>query len=309
VTVTHKLMRIEMRIGLDLGGTKIEGILLSNGGAIEQKVRVETPSDNYRKTVDSICRLVKSLQPPTPVPVGIGTPGSLVLPEGLMKNSNSVCLNNKPLQRDVETKLGYEIRIENDANCFILSEAIYGAAADAQSAFGVILGTGCGGGFVINKRLVTGPNGIAGEWGHNCIPVSVRDLIKQDRICHCGRTNCIETVISGRGLAQTHFENFNQTLEASEIAQLAENNNSDAMKSIDTYAQQLAYSLVTIVNMVDPHSIVLGGGISNIRALYELVPKYLNHVIFNDAVHTKILPPAFGDASGAIGAACLWPEN
>ncbi len=298
-----------MRIGLDLGGTKIEGIVLSNDGNIEQKVRIETPSDDYGETVDAICRLVKRLQGTNRIPVGIGTPGAQVVSRGLMKNSNSVSLNNKPLQQDIEKKLGYKIRIENDANCFILSEAIYGAAADVKSAFGVILGTGCGGGFVVNKQLVKGPNGIAGEWGHNCVPASVRDLIKQDRICHCGRTNCIETVVSGRGLTQSHFENFNQRFEAKEIAQLAENKNLDAMKSIETYAQQLAYSLVTIVNMVDPESIVLGGGISNITTLYELVPKYLNHVIFNDAVHTKILPPTFGDASGAIGAACLWPEN
>ena len=298
-----------MRIGLDLGGTKIEGIVLSNNGCIDQKIRVDTPSGDYKETVNSICNIIEKLQGSNRMPVGIGTPGAIALPEKLMKNSNSVLLNGKPLQQDIQAKLGYEIRLENDANCFVLSEAFYGAAINIRSVFGVILGTGCGGGFVIDKQLVTGPNSIAGEWGHNCIPASVRNLIEQDRICYCGRQNCIETVISGRGLQQTYLEKFGNNLEAKEIAQRAKAEDTTATKCIEIYAEQLACSLSTIINMVDPHAIVLGGGLSNIESLYDLLPNYLTGHIFNDTVKTKILRPAFGDASGAIGAACLWAEN
>ena len=298
-----------MRIGLDLGGTKIEGIVLSNNGCIDQKIRVDTPSGDYKETVNSICNVIEKLQGSNRMPVGIGTPGAIALPEKLMKNSNSVLLNGKPLQQDIQTKLGYEIRLENDANCFVLSEAFYGAAINIRSVFGVILGTGCGGGFVIDKQLVTGPNSIAGEWGHNCIPASVRNLIERDRICYCGRQNCIETVISGRGLQQTYLEKFGNNLEAKEIAQRAKAEDTAATKCIEIYAEQLACSLSTIINMVDPHAIVLGGGLSNIESLYDLLPNYLTGHIFNDTVKTKILRPAFGDASGAIGAACLWAEN
>lgn len=298
-----------MRIGLDLGGTKIEGIILSNDGNINKKIRVDTPSDDYAETVKTICCVIEDLQDSARLPVGIGTPGALALPQELMKNSNSVCLNGKPLQRDIESQLGYEIRLENDGNCFVLSEAFYGAAINEKSVFGVILGTGCGGGFVIDKKLVTGPNGISGEWGHNCIPASVRDLIEHDRICYCGRQNCIETVISGRGLRQTYLEKFGKEFEAKEIASRAESNDTTAIKCIEIYAQQVARSLSTIINMIDPHAIVLGGGISNIQSLYQSIPSYLEGHIFNDAVHTKILPPTFGDASGAIGAACLWEQT
>ena len=180
-----------MRIGIDLGGTKIEGIILNNSGEIQQKIRIDTPTRNYDEVIEAICSMTEDLQGACKMPVGIGTPGVLDAQTSLMKNSNSLCINGKPFKRDVEGKLGYRVKVENDANCFILSEALLGAGKNAECVFGVVLGTGCGGGLVIGKKLINGPNGIAGEWGHNCIPTSVKKLVKRDRICDCGRINCI----------------------------------------------------------------------------------------------------------------------
>ncbi len=295
-----------MRIGIDLGGTKIEGIRLGNDGAVTEKLRVDTPADSYSATVQAVCDIIQRLQTNNRLTVGIGTPGALSIPSGLMKNSNSVCLNDKPLKEDIETILGYEVRLENDANCFALSEAHYGAAKDAASVFGVILGTGCGGGVVINKKLLTGPNSIAGEWGHNAIPVSVRELVQGDRICYCGRANCNETVLSGRGFQQTYQELSGKNESPQAIVAAAKNGDEDAIKAIETYADQLARCLSTIINVLDPEMIVFGGGLSNIEALYERVPHYLNGHVFTDVIQTRIAAPTFGDASGALGAACLW---
>ncbi len=299
-----------MRIGLDLGGTKIEGILLSASGVVEQKLRVDTPADNYDETVTTLCRVIFQLQSELDArtSVGIGTPGALT-PQGLMKNSNSVCLNGRALKQDIETTLGYEVKIENDANCFALSEAHFGAGKNAHSVFGVILGTGTGGGVVVDKKLLTGPNRIAGEWGHNSIPVSVRELIDGDRECYCGRANCIETVLSGRGLKQTFLEQSGRELEARDIARLAKDGDQAAAKCIDTYCQQLARCLATVVNIVDPEVVVLGGGLSHIEQLYDLVIGYMEGFVFTEGVLTTITQPTFGDASGALGAACLWPAS
>jgi fructokinase len=298
-----------MRIGIDLGGTKIEGVLLSALGETVTKRRVETPAGNYDATVAAVVDVISTLQAELPMPttVGIGSPGALMHPEGIMKNCNSLCLNGQPLQRDLESRLGYAVRIENDANCFALSEAHFGAAKDASTVFGVILGTGTGGGIVINKQLLTGPNQIAGEWGHNPIPVSVRPLIDKDRICYCGRANCIETVLSGRGLKQTYHEQSGQTLEANAIAELARTGDPGAKECIEIYSQQLARCLASVINVIDPETIVLGGGLSNIDRLYETVPHSLEGFVFTEGVRTQLLRPTFGDASGAIGAACLWP--
>jgi fructokinase len=300
-----------MRIGIDLGGTKIEGIILNNEGSVTEKIRVDTPKDNYKDTVHSLCSLVVDLQKiaGTQLSVGIGTPGALSFPEKLVKNSNSVSLNGQPLQKDIEAKIGYEVRLENDANCFVLSEASYGAGAKFKTVFGVIIGTGTGGGIVINKELHTGPNSIAGEWGHNCIPSSVRDSICSDRRCHCGRTNCIETVLSGRGLKQTYLDSQGQEYEAMQIANNAKGGDTGAQQCLDIYCLQLANCLSTVVNLLDPDMIVLGGGLSNIDYLYEKVPKLMNGIVFTKIMQTKLAKPRFGDASGAIGAACLWPSS
>ncbi len=298
-----------MRIGIDLGGTKIEGILLADDGVVAEKIRVDTPAEDYQATVDAVCNVINTLQPlaTNDCKVGIGTPGALTMDSELMKNCNSICLNGKPLKKDIESRLGYEVVIENDANCFALSEACYGAAKNSATVFGVILGTGTGGGLVINKRLHTGPNRIAGEWGHNSIPDSARKLIAADRQCYCQRVNCIETVLSGRGLKQSHLECTGNSLEAIEIAALADSGDDMARTSIDIYSQQLARCLSTVVNIFDPEMIVLGGGLSNISSLYETVPDYMRGYVFNDVVLTRLSPPSFGDASGALGAACLWP--
>lgn len=303
-----------MRIGVDLGGTKIEGILLSSSGEVAEKVRVDTPSQKYLETVDALCEVIEKLQKLSPsgkCSVGIGTPGALSPANEhgleLMKNCNSICLNGEPLKVDIEGRLGYEIRIENDANCFVLSEACYGAAMSSRSVFGVILGTGTGGGIVIDKLLHTGPNRIAGEWGHNCIPSSVRELIADDRQCYCGRKNCNETVLSGRGLKQSHLERTGIELEATEIALLATNGSVEANETIETYCKQLARCLSTVVNLLDPDMIVLGGGLSNISQLYAQVPSLMKEHVFTDNMLTTLAAPRFGDASGAIGAACLWP--
>ena len=298
-----------MRIGIDLGGTKIEGIILNNDGEIQHKIRLDTPVGDYGEVVESVCRITEKLQGDCNMTVGIGTPGVLDAQTSLMKNSNSLCIDGKPFKRDVESRLGYEIKVENDANCFVLSEALLGAGKDAKCVFGIVLGTGCGGGLVISKKLINGPNGIAGEWGHNCIPTSVRKLIKRDRTCDCGRVNCIETVLSGRGLRTTFAERFGYELEAEAIAAQARLRNEEAKSCIDIYASQLALCLSTIINILDPDMIIFGGGLSNIKSLYQLVPNYLCGLVFSDSVKTKIVPASYGDASGARGAACLWSED
>ncbi len=303
-----------MRIGVDLGGTKIEGILLSPTGEIAEKIRVDTPTQNYLDTVDALCDVIDRLQELSSskkCTVGIGTPGALSSTNEhgleLMKNCNSICLNGEPLKFDVEKRLGYTTRMENDANCFALSEACYGAALSSRTVFGVIVGTGTGGGIVIDKQLHTGPNRIAGEWGHNCVPSSVRELIAQDRECYCGRKNCNETVLSGRGLKQSHLERTGVELEATEISRLASTGNSAANETIQVYCKQLARCLSTVVNLLDPDMIVLGGGLSNITQLYTQVPSLMAEHVFTENMRTILSAPKFGDASGAIGAACLWP--
>ncbi|MFT6293809.1 MAG: putative NBD/HSP70 family sugar kinase [Glaciecola sp.] len=297
-----------MRIGVDLGGTKIEGIVLTNEGEIAEKIRVATPGDNYKETLKAVCQVITHLQDqsPSPLKVGIGSPGTLSHLSGLMKNCNSICLNGEALKKDIESNLGYEVKLENDANCFALSEAHYGAAKNSRSMFGVIIGTGTGGGIVINDQLLIGPNNIAGEWGHNPLPSSARELIAEDRVCYCGRHNCIETVLSGRGLKRSHLETTGHEAEAANIAELALAKDWAASQSIKIYSKQLARCLATVVNIIDPEVIVLGGGLSNIKSLYESLPSDMAGYVFTDDLQTRIAPPKFGDASGARGAACLW---
>jgi fructokinase len=270
-----------------------------------------TPGTDYQAIIGSVCSIVQELQyhSAQKMTVGIGSPGALSKTTQLMKNCNSICLNNQPLQQDIEAALGYGIRMENDANCFALSEAHYGSGSQAKSVFGVIIGTGTGGGIVINRELVTGPNSIAGEWGHNSLPSNARHLIGDDRYCYCGRKNCIETVLSGRGLAATHLERTGFTLDALEVAEGAKAKIQDCADSLAIYSKQLASCLTTVVNLIDPEVIVLGGGLSNIESLYESVIRDMDGLVFTDNIETKICTPSFGDASGARGAACLWPVN
>lgn len=299
-----------MRIGIDLGGTKIEGIILAPDYSVLECQRVATPIDDYTQTVHAVCALVEQLQSKAnrKLSVGIGTPGTLSPLSGTMKNCNSTCLNGMSLKDDIEASLGYPVRLENDANCFALSEALQGSGQTYRSVFGVIIGTGTGGGFVFDKSLVTGPNSICGEWGHNSLPATARHLIGEDRACYCGRVNCVETVLSGGGLGQTHYELSGERLSAEAIARQAQQQDRQAMQSIDRYCAQLAACLATVINILDPHAIVLGGGLSNIERIYQQVPDYLPEYVFSDQLLTKLLPPKFGDASGARGAACLWPE-
>ncbi len=296
-----------LRIGVDVGGSKIEGIVLTADGEVSELIRVPTPRHSYEKVLVALCGVIGQLQQGRQLTVGIGTPGALRLPGETIKNSNSTCFNGKPLQRDIEQRLGHSIRIENDANCFALSEALHGSGRGCRSVFGVILGTGTGGGIVIDGKLQTGPNQIAGEWGHNCIPANVRSSIAEDRQCHCGRWNCIETVLCGAGFRRSHVEAGGASVEPAEIARLAAQGDAVASRSLETYSRQLAQCLATIINMLDPAMIVLGGGLSRIDQLYELVPAMLAEYVFTDQVLTQISPPRFGDASGARGAACLWP--
>lgn len=300
-----------MRIGIDLGGTKIEGILLSPLGTIEKKIRVNTPTDTYKAVLITVCELIRTLQKgqTKPLKVGIGMPGAISKVTNTIKNCNAIPLNNQPLHTDVEKQLGYPVRLENDANCFAMSEANYGAGKKHNSVFGVILGTGAGGGFVIEKNVIQGANGIAGEWGHNPIPDSAKELIQEARVCYCGRTNCIETILSGRGIRQTYLEISGEDIDAKKIAARATGGESFAKQCLNLYCSQLAHCLASVVNILDPDIIVLGGGLSNIKQLYEKVlPEMCPH-IFSDNIVTRISPPSFGDASGAIGAACLWPEE
>lgn len=295
-----------LRIGVDIGGTKMEGIALRADGEVIDLIRRPTPPDSYEEVLSGISRLITDLQHGRRLTVGVGTPGALAAGTETIKNSNSTCFNGKPLKRDVERLLGYEVRMENDANCFALSEAHYGAGRGCRTVFGVIIGTGTGGGIVVDGKLLTGPNRIAGEWGHNCVPANVRDSIKEDRICYCGRRNCIETVLCGAGLKRTFAELNGAEVEASAIARLAAEGDQPAADCVALYCRQLAQCVATVINVIDPEMVVFGGGLSNIRQIYELVPKILPEYVFTENPLTKISPPRFGDASGARGAACLW---
>lgn len=300
-----------MRIGIDLGGTKIEGIILDEHDKLVTRHRKPTPTDSYQETVDQISAMVAKLQAQldSRVPVGIGIPGAISTATQRMKNCNSTCLNNRPLKQDIESALGYEVRLENDANCFVLSEARLGSAREYNSVFGVILGTGVGGGLYINGELLSGRNRIGGEWGHNPLPASVLELIGKDRQCYCGRCNCIETVLSGPGLSRSHAEVFGEVLDAMDIAKAASEEDADCRKSLDTHTMILAACLATVINVVDPQAIVLGGGLSNTDSFYKDLPGLLPDYVFSDSVETVILRPEHGDASGALGAACLWPKT
>ena len=296
-----------MRIGVDLGGTKIEAAALDDDGEIVARRRVATPADDYSATVGAIVELVEVIEADYDEQgsVGAGIPGAISPETGLVKNANSTCLIGHPLDRDLSEALKRPIRVANDANCFTLSEAIDGAGIDAASVFGVILGTGVGGGIVIDRVPLTGAQAIAGEWGHNPMPGLLNEAWV-DRRCYCGRSNCIETFLSGPALAADHLRRGDDELTTEEIAERARGGDEAARASIERYAERLARALATVVNVVDPEVIVLGGGVSNIAALYELVPPLLAEHVFSDTCRTTVVRAQHGDSSGVRGAAWLW---
>jgi len=300
--------RTAARLGIDLGGTKIEIVAL--GGAEHELLRrrMPTPRDDYAGTIAVIGALVDAAAAELggAGTVGIGIPGSISPATGLVRNANSTWLNGKPLQRDLEARLGRPVRLANDANCFALSEAADGAGAGAESVFGVILGTGVGGGLVIGNRIVTGANGIAGEWGH--IPLPGRGAGDgPPRRCWCGRLDCIETFLSGPALERDHAAASGTRVRAHEIAARAAAGDAAAAAALARYADRLARALAMVVNLVDPAVIVLGGGVSNIGALRRDVPKLWGQHVFSDCVATRLDAAAHGDSSGVRGAARLWP--
>jgi fructokinase len=300
-----------MRIGIDLGGTKIEGIVMGPGSEILERRRIPTPKDDYPGQIDAIRRLVAALEADVRrpgLPIGIGHPGSISPATGLMKNANSTCLNGRPLAADLERALGRPIRMANDADCLAVSEQADGAAAGARSVFAVILGTGVGGGIVIDGRLLAGPNAIAGEWGHNPLPWPRPEWGEVPGPAHWdGRFGAIEAWLSGPGLAADHARTTGVTLPGEAIVSGAERGDRACGQTLDRYEDRLARSLATVINLIDPEVIVLGGGLSRIERLYRNLPGRLAPWVFSDRVDTRVVPPRHGDSSGVRGAAWLWP--
>jgi fructokinase len=296
-----------MRIGIDLGGTKIEGIALAKDGTEVARHRIPTPKDDYPATLDAIASVVSHLEKETGEKgtVGMGTPGVISPATGLMKNANSVWLNGKPLGTDLARVLEREVRLANDANCFALSEATDGAAREVRVVFGVIVGTGTGGGIVIDRRVLVGPNAVAGEWGHNPLPWPREDEWPGPD-CYCGRTGCIETFLSGPGLGRDHIAHGGEQLAPADIAERANAGDDACQQSLDRYVERMARALAAVINLLDPDVIVLGGGMSNLAHLYRTVPNQWGPHIFSDRVDTPLLPPVHGDSSGVRGAAWLW---
>ena len=296
-----------IRIGVDLGGTKTEIIALSGQGDELFRHRVASPRGDYHATLQNIVSLVAKVEHElgSTGTVGVATPGALSHKTGRLKNSNSVWLNDQPLKQDLQTALRREVRISNDANCFALSEATDGAAAGAEVVFGVIVGTGTGGGIVINERLITGVNSIAGEWGHNPLPWPQAGELPGS-LCYCGKHGCIETFLSGPGMASDHFAHTGTVLDATQIVAHAGQGSQQAEQTLQRYEQRMARALASIINVLDPQIIVLGGGMSNIERLYTSVPALWSDYVFSDHVETRLVTPKFGDSSGVRGAAWLW---
>jgi fructokinase len=299
-----------MRIGIDLGGTKIEGIALGDGGAELARLRVPTPKDDYGAIVKALSDLVAALETKAGArgTVGVGMPGCISPATGLVKGANTVVLNGRPLDRDLAQALGRPVRLANDANCFALSEASDGAGAGVAVVFGVIIGTGTGGGVVVNGQVLTGPNAVAGEWGHNPLPWPTDDE-RPGPPCYCGKRGCIETFLSGPGLASDHQRRTGQRLDGAAIGAQADAGDAAAVATMATYEDRMARALATIINVLDPDVIVLGGGVSNIARLYRTVPLVWGRYVFSDAVSTALRQARHGDSSGVRGAAWLWPAE
>ena len=330
-------MKTSLRLGIDLGGTKIELIALDASGQTLLGRRVATPQNDYAATVATLIELVRDAESTLGQTgtVGIGTPGAISPATGLMKNCNSTCLNGQPLQLDIERALSRDIRMANDANCFALSEATDGAAAGAEIVFGVIIGTGVGGGIVVRGQVLTGANAIAGEWGHSPLPYFQFAHTQADRestgahpatgealvhpwpnerethgaACYCGKKGCVETWLSGTALVADHIRYGGQDLPAPEIAQRAATGDGACSKTLTRYEERLARALAGVINLLDPDVIVLGGGLSNITRLYDTVPRLWSRYVFSDRIATRLVAPQYGDSSGVRGAAWLWNEN
>ena len=300
-----------MRIGIDLGGTKIEGIVLADDGSECARLRVPTPRDSYEATLEAVAGVIRELEAQVgeTCRVGVGHPGAISPATGLVKNANSTRLNGRPLDVDLKQVLDRtDIRFSNDANCFAVSEASDGAGAGAPIVFGVILGTGVGGGVVIDGRPVVGAQAVGGEWGHNALPLP-RDDERPGPQCYCGRKGCVESWLSGPAFQAQYVKASGSELRATDIAEAAATGEKIASECLERYCDRLARSLANVVNLLDPHVIVLGGGLSKIPQLYERVPELWKDYIFSerDRIATRLRPPQHGDSSGVRGAAWLWP--
>ena len=303
-------MAAGLRVGIDLGGTKIEVVALDVDGRERLRKRVDTPRDDYQATLSAIASLVRDAEravaPAACNRVGVATPGSLSRATGRLRGSNSLWLNDRPILADLEALLGREVRLANDASCFALSEALDGSARGAPVVFGAILGTGVGAGIVVDGRVLEGPNGIAGEWGHNPLPWTGDDE-RPGNACFCGRSGCIETWLAGPAFARDHTAHTGIVMKAEEIAAAAKSGDTACIGSLERYVDRLARALAHVVNIIDPDVIVLGGGMSNVDALYRRVPALWNRWIFSDRVDTRLVRNRHGDSSGVRGAARLWP--
>lgn len=296
-----------MRFGLDLGGTKMEAVLLDDTGEIVWRERRPTPAEDYQAIIETIAVLVAqaAIETAQEMTVGIGMPGSLSPKTGLVRNSNTQCLNGQAIKQDLESAMAREVRLANDANCFALSEATDGAGAGAQSVFGVIIGTGCGGGLVFDGKLQNGANGIGGEWGHNPLAAPTADELPGPP-CYCGRHGCNEVWISGSGFARDHEAIAGEKLTAEQIIA---SDSAAAKASFERLCDRIARALGAVINVVDPDVIVLGGGLSNVDALYTHIPEIWDGYIFSDVIETRLVKNKHGDSSGVRGAAWLWPLN
>jgi len=302
-----------VRIGIDLGGTKIEVIALSDEGKELFRKRVDTPRDDYQQTVDAIAGLVSDAEQATGQQgsVGVGIPGTISPQTGKVKNANSVWLNHQPLDRDLSALLEREVRLANDANCLAVSEATDGAGAGKKTVFAVIIGTGCGAGVALDAQVHAGGNGNAGEWGHNPLPWLDEAEIRfaQQVPCYCGKSGCVETFVSGTGFSEDYFRLSGQRLSGREIMQQVANNDAIAELAISRYEHRLAKALANVVNILDPDVIVLGGGMSNVDRLYQTLPQLIKPWVFGGECETPIRKAIHGDSSGVRGAAWLWAEE
>lgn len=299
-----------MRIGIDLGGTKIEGIVLADDGAEIARARMNAPQGNYQSTLEAIAQLIGEIdpEPQTATPVGIGIPGTVSPATGLVKNANSTWLIGHRFDQDLSRQLQRQVRVANDANCFAISEARDGAGRDAQVVFGVIIGTGVGGGLVIDRKVVTGGNAITGEWGHTPLPWMTPDEYPGPA-CYCGRRGCIESFASGPAFATSFKQTTGRSLTAREIDEAAAAGDPDAQAALTRLEDQLGRALTVLINILDPDVIVLGGGLSNIQRLYDHLPARIAAHAFSDTIETPVVPAVHGDSGGVRGAAWLWPQR
>ncbi len=298
-----------IRIGVDLGGTKIEAIALDFAGEVLSRRRVATPAHDYAEIVRAVAALVRDIELETDRrgTVGVGAPGSISTQTGLVKGSNTQVVNGKPLDADLSRALGRPVRVENDANCFALSEAVDGAGQGARVVFGVILGTGVGGGVVVDGRVLTGRNRIGGEWGHTPLPWMTSDEYPGAR-CFCGHDGCIETFLSGPGLSRDYARRSGASVDGAEIVRRAEAGERAALGALESFQDRLARALAMVIDIIDPDAVVLGGGVSNISRLYQGLRERVARHAFTDALDTKILRNVHGDSGGVRGAAWLWRD-